>query len=487
MTIGSISTQSPYPPTPPPTLINDPSTQKTVKNGDVATFSEEAIDQLKQNAFDAAHAGEAQKTHFGADGVSLAKESLGTTSAQGSTVTVTHTPAINEAGEVSSSYSLSLAGKNGGNVNLDFTGDISVTEGADGSTSVYIASTNKTQKYDATGSMTETDGNTLDKNADTVVINTSGAEVHTGEGNDTILNFADNALISTGSGNDTIYFSELSQGNTLHSGAGNDTVHINGRNQTVNLGEGNNSVYASSMNGNQISAADGDNTISISGTVWNESQISLGNGNNSVQVNDVRNSSVEMGHGNNDISIYQMGVNASMSLGNGNNQIDAYSIQQNAQLALGHGNNAIKLFTVRDDAKVKIGDGSNDVRVNELRDKAQAEVGNGNNIAQIGRIDGSALARFGTGNNFVVFGKQSNNASLTLGGGIAHDMSKLMPRKEQKDIYDTLESLRTNREEQELPITTAEDEPRFGNMHVGTGQQGRSLQAMARPSIDTFV
>lgn len=493
---------------PSPALIDDTPTKEVARIGDVASFSEEAIDQLKQSAFDAAHAGEAQKLHFGADGVSLAKETLGTTTAQGTTVNVTRTPSKNEAGEVSSSYSLSLAGKNGVNVNLDFTGDLSVTEDADGATSVYFSSTNKTQKYDASGSMTETDGNTLDKNANSVIINTSGSEVHTGEGNDTVLNFADNATISTGSGNDTIYFSELSQGNTVNSGDGNDTVHIKGRNQTVDLGGGNNTVHAGSMNGNQITAADGNNTINVSGTIWNETQISLGDGNNTIQVNDVRNSSVEMGdgnnsakiyqagtntsmsfgNGNNDVSIYQMGVNASMRLGNGDNLIDGNSIQQNAQLALGNGNNAIKLYAVQDDAKVKVGDGSNDVRVNEIRNNAQTNVGDGNNIAQIGRMDGSSLIKFGTGNNFAVFGKHSDSASLTLGGGIAYDMNKLMPSDDQKDIYDTLESLRKDREEQELPVTAAgEDGTRFGTIQVGTGEQGSSIRPVVRPSVDKIV
>lgn len=492
---------------PPPALIEDTSAKEVARILDVASFSEEAIDQLKQSAFDAVQAGELQKIHFGADGASLAKETLDTTTAQGTTVNVTRTPSKNEAGEVSSNYSLSLAGKNGVNVNLDFTGDLSVTEDADGSTSIYFSSTNKTQKYDVSGSMTETDGNTLNKNANSVIINTSGSEVYTGEGNDTVLNFANNATISTGSGNDTIYFSESSQGNTVNSGDGNDTVHIKGRNQNVDLGGGNNTVHAGSMNGNQITAADGNNTINVTGTIWNETQISLGNGNNTVQANDVRNSSVSMGdgnnsakiyqagantsmsfgNGNNDVSIYQMGVNASMRLGNGDNLIDGNSIQQNAQLALGNGNNAIKLYAVKGDARVTAGDGSNDVRVNEMGGNAQAEIGDGNNIAQIGSMDGRAFAKFGTGSNFAVFGKRSDSASMTLGGGIAYDMNKLMPSDDQKEIYETLGSLRKDREEQELPITADEDGTRFGSIQVGAEQQSSSIRPVVRPSVDKIV
>lgn len=480
-----------------PSELNNPANNST---GDIVSLSQKSIDQIKQNGFDSAHAGKVQKTQFGADGVTVATETLGASTQQGTAVSVTRTPSKNDTGEVSNSYSLSLTNKNGVNLDLNFMGNVSITEEDDGATSIYFSATNKTQRYDATGAMTETEGNALNQNANSVIINVSGSEVSTGAGDDIILNFADNAIITTGDGNDTVYLSELSQGTTINAGAGDDTVYLNGRNQTANLGEGNNTVYANGMNGSQITADNGDNIVNISGSVWANSQISMGNGNNVVQAAEMHDATVGLGGGNNKMKVDAMGANSSATLGNGNNQVDVYSVEKNAFLelgdgnnalniyqvreqagvALGSGNNAIKLNRVEDSAKVKLGDGDNDIRINEMTGDARLEAGNGNNIGSIGSLDGRAFAGFGAGDNFITY-RKSADTNIILGGGVAHDLDKKMASDERQRISDSLESLRNDRAEKELPTTTADT--RFD----GSAGQGIPLRPTRMPRVDQFV
>ena len=73
------------------------------------------------------------------------------------------------------------------------------------------------------GSYTEESGNLLKSDTDSIIINVAG-DVHTGNGNNLIFNWADGATISTGDGDDTILLAEDMKDVKISTGNGNDKL-----------------------------------------------------------------------------------------------------------------------------------------------------------------------------------------------------------------------------------------------------------------------
>lgn len=457
-----------------PAVSSSEKAQQPTNPVDTASFSEEAMDRTRQTAFDAAHDGKVDKLHFGEDGVRVAVETFTATTAQGSTVSVTRTPSRNEAGERINAYSVQLTKENGETLNIAFSGNLGITEGEDGSTSMYFAATNTTCTWNADGSTTESVGNLLDHGAGAVLVNTAGGEMRSGAGDDIVFMFADEAHISTGGGNDTIYFAELSQNNTIDAGHGNNTVYMKGRNQTVNLGDGDNTIRAMGMNGGSVTTGDGNNTVIFenNSSLWNgatislghgdnvvrvhevraQSQLNMGNGNNTLDVYDVHDASVSLGDGNNTVQGHTLGENGRLSAGDGNNSLAFYSIHSTGEFYAGDGANLIQVAVIEDRARVSVGNGNNDIVVEEIGDEAGFSTGDGNNVFQVARIDGKALLNFGTGDNYGVIGQAFGNNTLLLQGELLQNLG-VLGNSGDSELFEPILSRRAERQENDLPFS----------------------------------
>lgn len=186
----------------------------------------------------------------------------------------------------------------------------------------------------------------------TYVINDAnqGHTLHGGDGNDYISARTYN-YITGGNGNDTIRTSaDENNGagsNTIYGGSGNDSIVVYGNRNRINAESGDNFIklqLTKSQNDadgglNYITAADGNNTVTVRG--YNSSHsIQLGDGNNSVAVSDVvvstnvRGTTITTGNGNNYINTPKI-AHKEITTGSGNDTIYAGGVTGNINSGAG--------------------------------------------------------------------------------------------------------------------------------------------------------
>lgn len=235
-----------------------------------------------------------------------------------------------------------------------------------------------------------------------VIISLGGGTINSGDGDDTILVFdidrnmtiigGTRVNISTGNGNDTVI-----TGNLYSS--------------KVDMGEGDNAFSAKSLNtGTNITAADGDNSVSIEKS--NYVYVTLGNGNNTYVNGEQWATHLKTGNGNNTISIDNLGL-GSIRTGSGN---DLISIRNALQCSIRTGDG---------DDTVTIG------RINDLPEKSSGQSAMslqwGEGIGGIAQILSNMVVDLGNGNNTLkliesadkvtVNGGEKGTTTLVLGAG----------------------------------------------------------------------
>lgn len=293
---------------------------------------------------------------------------LEATSPQGTFVSVSRLPLPNDGGPL---YAMQLTRPDGSQFHLDFRDNMRIHEATDGIMALYLSAKGTTRIYEPDGTVTEAKGNTLNRNADQIIINTTGQRIDTGDGDNLILNFADGALILCGAGNDTIVLADGIRSNRIRSNGGNDTVTgLAVFDTTLALGNGDNTVRAYSFRGGDISAGDGNNSFAFQ--LLRDIGLSLGKGNNTFSVRQAGSGTrLEAGDGNNIASIAVMEGNATLKLGDGQNRLFLTSLLQNASARLGAGNNNVRVHEMADNALLSLGNGDNQVRIDILRDAAR--------------------------------------------------------------------------------------------------------------------
>lgn len=190
-----------------------PATQEIDLKGDTVHISDEGkalVDAQSQSSLTQNPTGavkrlsveetQALQTEIAAQAHAPGQKTLFATSKQGTNITVTHlynedtqNNAANAETVASDDYYLNITKKDGSQIKYSFTDNARINENDDGSMYIYFSSTNKTHIYDASGNMTEVDGDLLhgDNTGDDIFINTSGSLVEAGEGDDLIISWAE--------------------------------------------------------------------------------------------------------------------------------------------------------------------------------------------------------------------------------------------------------------------------------------------------------
>lgn len=247
-----------------------------------------------------------------------------------------------------------LSRDDGTSLHLEVRGNMRITEGDDGSISVYYGDGDKTVTYKADGSWTEARGDTAAGPGHAIHINLTGAEVVAGDLGSIIYNYADNARIIGGLGDDLIILGNNVSGLDIDCGGGNDTVR--GKNITdsaINLGEGN-------------------NTLDCAGLV--ECVVTGGNGNNTINANWVCDSNITLGDGNNSLAIQLLDGASVILLGNGTNTLEVESVRSGGKndgqpgIRLGDGNNTVTIKELEEGCEFVYGSGANKIFVGESRE-----------------------------------------------------------------------------------------------------------------------
>lgn len=399
------------------------------------------------------------------------QNTLSAESKRGTNVTVTRVQGqteennVPDAAPARDAYYMNITRVNGSQINYSFTDNARINENEDGSMYVYFSATNKTHIYDASGNMTEVDGDILsgDNSGDDIFVNTTGSFVDAGDGDDVIINWADDASILGGSGNDTVILGENARRNTVDTGSGNDTVIArDGLTDTnVSLGEGNNTAFIGTINGGSLTTGNGDNTLSfhkandgasitlgngnnaIDGYgIYGDSKLSMGNGDNNLNLYDIGNgpdayrphlvpvasrpnpvrhmedhSSINMGNGDNKVNIYGVNAGSSVTLGNGDNQLNIYEMTERGNLTLGDGNNKVSIYETENQSTVNLGNGNNRVSVYETEDQSAITIGDGNNTLTVHSMGDESSVNLGNGNNTVGMHTMSGMSHLGLRNG----------------------------------------------------------------------
>lgn len=172
---------------------------------------------------------------------------------------------------------LSIRAKTGEDLHIKESEDgIAVLNKATGEALLYTRQGEKSA-LDDTALFDSTDG-------DDVIINWTAKTVDTGEGDDTVLNFANGATINTGNGNDTLILHGATDNISASMGDGYDTVIADklGGESTIDLGEGDSTLSANIISDSTVTGGNGKNAVTVGSLL--SSAIDLGNGNNAVTI-----------------------------------------------------------------------------------------------------------------------------------------------------------------------------------------------------------
>lgn len=371
------------------------------------------------------------------------------TSASGVSVDIDrHTEASESAslepGELDDSkvvgYSASIT-TSSGKLDISFVDSVWIQQMEDGRTLIYYKESDATRSFSSDGSYTEESGNLLKSDTDSIIINVAG-DVHTGNGNNLIFNWADNATISTGDGDDTILLAEDMKDVKISTGNGNDKV-AGGEitNSTIHLGTGNNELYLNKATGSTLSSGFGNTTVRS----FDRLQTLEDDGMLVVGALNLDNSSLALGKGAHDVMLGAVTNGSRISLdsyrshdayGNAAAKLSIGSLVDSSFAASGYGYNlmfgdivnstielsgkgaGINFFAnYVKNSKIDIDAQMALLNIGTLTGKSSLTTAEGAYAFSFGEISGDATVAIGGGHTYLRVGVLTENAHLSIGNG----------------------------------------------------------------------
>ena len=350
--------------------------------------------------------------------------------------------ALLESGELDTSkvlgYSASITSSSG-KLDISFVDSVWIQQMEDGRTLIYYKEFDATRSFSSDGSYTEESGNLLRSDADSIIINVTG-DVHTGNGNNLIFNWADNATISTGDGDDTILLAENMKDVKILTGNGNDKL-VGGEitNSTIHLGAGNNELYLDKATGstlssggaslvrprNRVQTAD-DGTVVVGALNLDNSSLALGKGAHDVMLGAVTNGSRisldsyrshdAYGNAAAKLSIGSLVDSSFIASGYGYNLMFGDIVNSTIELS-GKGAginffaNYVKNSRIDIDAQMAL------LNIGTLTGKSSLTTAEGAYAFSFGEISGDATVAIGGGHTYLRVGILTENAHLSIGNG----------------------------------------------------------------------
>ena len=354
-------------------------------------------------------------------------------------------------------YSASIT-TSSGKLDISFVDSVWMQQMEDGRTLIYYKESDTTRSFSSDGSYTEESGNLLKSDADTIIINVSG-DLHTGNGNNLIFNWAEGATISTGDGDDTILLAEGMKDVRISTGNGNDKV-VGGEieNSTIDLGSGNNELYLDKATASILSSGGGnalvrprnrvqtadDGTVIVGGLNLDNSSLALGKGAHNVTIGAATNGShislasyrahenyrnaatlrigalidssfAASGYGYN--LLFGDIVNGTIDLSGKGAAINFFAntvkntrIDIDAQMA------QMNIGTFTGNSSLTTAKGAYGFSFGEISGDATVSIGGGHTYLRVDRLTGNAHLAIGSGSSLnASFNEISGNAVLTLG------------------------------------------------------------------------
>ena len=348
-------------------------------------------------------------------------------------------------------YSASITSSSG-KLDISFVDSVWIQQMEDGRTLIYYKEFDATRSFSSDGSYTEESGNLLRSDADSIIINVAG-DVHTGNGNNLIFNWADNATISTGSGNDTVILSEKMENVTISTGSGNDKVTGGTvESSRIDLGGGNNELLLNKAIKSEILAG-GNTTISHNTLFLNKYALDPNEGTFSLTPNgDLKSahlildgSSLSLGKGMHNVAIGAAINGSRISLdsyrshdayGNAAAKLSIGSLVDSSFIASGYGYNLmfgdivnstielsgkgaginffanyVKNSRIDIDAQMAL------LNIGTLTGKSSLTTAEGAYAFSFGEISGDATVAIGGGHTYLRVGILTENAHLSIGNG----------------------------------------------------------------------
>lgn len=335
-------------------------------------------------------------------------------------------------------YSASITSSSG-KLDISFVDSVWIQQMEDGRTLIYYKESDATRSFSSDGSYTEESGNLLKSDADSIIINVAG-DVHTGNGNNLIFNWADNATISTGDGDDTILLAEDMKDVKILTGNGNDKL-VGGEitNSTIHLGAGNNELYLDKATGSTLSSGGAslvrprnriqtanDGTVVVGALNLDNSSLALGKGAHDVMLGAVTNGSRisldsyrphdAYGNAAAKLSIGSLVDSSFIASGYGYNLMFGDIVNSTIELS-GKGAginffaNYVKNSRIDIDAQMAL------LNIGTLTGKSSLTTAEGAYAFSFGEISGDATVAIGGGHTYLRVGVLTENAYLSIGNG----------------------------------------------------------------------
>lgn len=187
-------------------------------------------------------------------------------------------------------YSGILYQNNGSSINISLNQNISIQENDDSSTSIFFENDNITRRYNTDGTILEFQGNILNQDRNSVIVNTTGGTVEAE--NDTVIALADDTVVNA-KGDNTIILKNNINNVEINAQNGNNTIKgQNVGNSTINLGGGSNTVNIQHADNTQISSSDGNTELKIN--TLTDSTVHLADGTHNVNIINASNNTINL-------------------------------------------------------------------------------------------------------------------------------------------------------------------------------------------------
>lgn len=187
-------------------------------------------------------------------------------------------------------YSGILYQNNGSSISISLDQNISIQENDDSSTSIFFESENITRRYNTDGTILEFQGNILNQDRNSVIVNTTGGTVEAE--NDTVIALADDTVVNA-KGDNTIILKNNINNVEINAQSGNNTIKgQNVGNSTINLGGGSNTVNIQNADKTQISSSDGNTELKIN--TLTDSTVYLADSTHNVNIINASNNTINL-------------------------------------------------------------------------------------------------------------------------------------------------------------------------------------------------
>lgn len=231
-----------------------------------------------------------------------------------------------------------------------------------------------------------------------------------------------NSSIKLGSGNDKVVLGGKVSLSSVALGAGNDALTVKGAvtgKQLVSDAkiDAAGTAWTKHVEWSSFSGADGNDSLSFSGSLDNGVSISLGKGNNSLTVaGEVELTRITGDSGLDTVLLKNDVEDSIVSLGQGSNKLTVYGDMEGSLVQTGNGVDSVSIRGELEDSSLNLGGGNDTLTIGSV-DNSSINLGSGRDLLTVkGSFFGSLVAESGN-DSIVIGGNLLARSTIHLGDG----------------------------------------------------------------------